>query len=268
MTTSSHAMRAKMPSTFRHGLHVHRRAYQITLMTSFSKAFKPRRSKTVSGLTLIELLVAITVLAVVAVLGWRGLDGIVRSRVALTQEMERTRGIQIAFAQMQRDAANLASQDLLPNRPPLSAGGGRLLFIRKVFAENQTLRLQVVSYRISNGILYRRESIPTRDLATIDLAWQAGGVTNNEQEVALENGVSQMSLRFWQSNANAWQTVDINSPQIFPSVASSPPAQVTQAITPGNLNNPSQPITGLEVTLQMARAADARMVKVFLLGAS
>jgi len=30
-----------------------------------------------AGFTLIELLVAISVLAVVAVLGWRGLDGIV-----------------------------------------------------------------------------------------------------------------------------------------------------------------------------------------------
>lgn len=231
------------------------------------QAFRSNQRKKALGLTLIELLVAITILAVVAVLGWRGLDGIVRSRIALTQEMERTRGIQIAFAQMQRDAANLAPQELLPNRPPLSAGGGRLLFIRKVFTENQPLRLQVVSYRVSNGILYRRESIPTRDLSTIDLAWQAGGVTNSEQEVALENGVSQLGLRVWLSNANAWQTLDINSPQMFPSAASSTSAQVTQAIAPGNANNSSQQITGLEVTLQMARATDARMVKVFLLGA-
>lgn len=257
-----------MRPPFRYGLHVHRRACKITLMSLSLQSLKSNQRKNNLGLTLIELLVAITILAVVAVLGWRGLDGIVRSRIALTQEMERTRGIQIAFAQMQRDAANLAPQELLPNRPPLSAGAGRLLFIRKVFTENQPLRLQVVSYRVSNGTLYRRESIPTRDLSTIDLAWQAGGVTNSEQEVALENGVSQLGLRVWLSNANAWQTLDISSPQIFPSTASSTSAQVTQAIAPGNTSNPSQQITGLEVTLQMARATDARMVKVFLLGAS
>ena len=33
-----------------------------------------------AGFTLIELLVAIGILAMVAVLGWRGLDSIVRSR--------------------------------------------------------------------------------------------------------------------------------------------------------------------------------------------
>jgi general secretion pathway protein J len=40
------------------------------------------RSAAPRGFTLIELLVAITILAIVAVLGWRGLDGIVRARVA------------------------------------------------------------------------------------------------------------------------------------------------------------------------------------------
>jgi general secretion pathway protein J len=34
---------------------------------------------------LVELLVAITIMAVVAVLGWRGLDSIVRARVSLTR---------------------------------------------------------------------------------------------------------------------------------------------------------------------------------------
>jgi general secretion pathway protein J len=222
-----------------------------------------------AGLTLIELLVAITVLAVIAVLGWRGLDSIVRSRIALTQEMERTRGIQIAFAQMERDAANLVPQELSPSRPPLSVGSGRLMFIRKVFSENQPLRLQVVSYRVSNGVLYRRESIPTRDLAALDLAWQAGGGANGEQEVALEGGVEQISLRVWNNNGNAWQSVDVNSPQIFPSSASSTSTQIAQALAsaaPSTSGSASSQLTGLEVTLQMTRSADARMIKVFLLG--
>ena len=38
------------------------------------------------GFTLIELLVAISILAIVAVLGWRGLDAIVRARVSLNED--------------------------------------------------------------------------------------------------------------------------------------------------------------------------------------
>jgi general secretion pathway protein J len=61
------------------------------------------------GFTLIELLVAISILAIVAVLGWRGLDGIVRARIALTEQMEVTRGMQLAFAQMQSDCEHWPS---------------------------------------------------------------------------------------------------------------------------------------------------------------
>jgi general secretion pathway protein J len=227
-----------------------------------------------SGLTLIELLIAITVLAVVAVLGWRGLDSIVRSRIALTEEMERTRGIQLAFAQMERDAANVATAVLSPDRPPLAAGGGRLVFIRRVFTENQPVRLQVVSYRIGNGVLYRRESIPTRDLGQLDLAWQANGAANGEQEVALEDGVDSMSLRVWASNANTWQTVDVNSPQMFPSTTNSAAAQAAQlaqanqAVPATSSTSAATQLSGLEVSLQMTRADNAKMIKVFLLGAS
>ncbi len=57
------------------------------------------------GFTLVELLVAIGILAIVAVLGWRGLDSIVRARIALSAEIESTRGMQLAFAQMQSHAA-------------------------------------------------------------------------------------------------------------------------------------------------------------------
>ena len=124
-----------------------------------------------AGLTLIELLIAITVLAVVAVLGWRGLDSIVRSRIALSADMERTRGVQLAFAQLERDSANIISPEMFPNRAPLVAEQQRLVLIRKVFTENQPVRLQVVTYRVRNGVLSRRESRPTRDLSELETAW-------------------------------------------------------------------------------------------------
>ena len=110
------------------------------------------------GLTLVELLVAISVLGFVAVLGWRGLDSIVRARIALTSDLEQTRGMQLAFAQLQSDCAHLASPSVLPNRIPLAVGQGRLTLVRTVFADNQPSRLQVISYRVNDGVLTRRES--------------------------------------------------------------------------------------------------------------
>ena len=93
----------------------------------------PNTMRRRNGFTLVELLVAISILAIVAVLGWRGLDGIVRARVALTAQMEVTRGMQLAFAQMQSDCEHLAAARILDRRAipagrrrPPDAGAHRL----------------------------------------------------------------------------------------------------------------------------------------------
>jgi general secretion pathway protein J len=210
------------------------------------------------GLTLIELLIAITVLAVVAVLGWRGLDSIVRSRIALTAEMERTRGIQLAFAQMERDCANIISPEMVSNHSPLVAENQRLVLIRKVFTENQPVRVQVVTYRVRDGVLYRRESLPTRDLAELDVAWQVNDESVSRQEVALEAGVSAITVRVWPSNATMWRPVDINAPQMDPTIAPQRPAT-------GPAGAVANVLTGLELSLQLQGASN-KMTKVFLLG--
>ena len=110
------------------------------------------------GLTLVELLVAISVLGFIAVLGWRGLDSIVRARVALTSELEQTRGMQITFAQLQSDCALLADTSSVSNRVPVAVAPDRLMLIRTVFSDNQPSRLQVITYQLKDGALTRRES--------------------------------------------------------------------------------------------------------------
>ena len=124
---------------------------------------------TTRGFTLIELLVAIGILAMVAVLGWRGLDGIVRARSSLTEQMESTRGMQLAFAQLQSDCEHAADASILGRRPFLLQNEGRITLVRTVFNENEPARLQVIAYRLVNGQLLRRESIATRDLVQLVL---------------------------------------------------------------------------------------------------
>jgi len=156
------------------------------------------------GFTLIELLVAISILAILAVLGWRGLDGIVRARIALTEQMEVTRGMQLAFAQLQSDCEHLAARSLLGNRPNLLWDENRLTLVRKVYNENQPTLLEVVSYRVNNGALVRRESRGTRDLAQLDALWQAtasDAPTEAATPVVLQNGLKTMGIQVWQGNA-------------------------------------------------------------------
>ena len=202
------------------------------------------------GLTLIELLVAISVLAFIAVLGWRGLDSIVRARIALTGDLEQTRGMQLAFAQMQSDCAHLASAAVLPDRMPLAAGSDRLTLVRTVFADNQPSRLQVIAYRVKDGVLTRHESAATRDLIELDDLWRAvAGDTDTGQTVVLQSGVDSLTPRLWANGA--WRMgVDMLPP-----------------VAAANMNAGSLAPTGLEVALQL-RGRDTRLLKIFLLGAA
>ncbi|PWF54814.1 PulJ/GspJ family protein [Massilia glaciei] len=201
-----------------------------------------------AGFTLIELLVAISILAIVAVLGWRGLGTIVQARGALTGQMEATRGMQLAFAQMESDLEHLADDKLVNGRPFLLAGDDRLTLVRKTHIENQPTRLQVVAYRLRDGVLARSESNPTGDLIELDALWQAaasgigGGAT-----VPLQANLGAMSLENWEPDG--WRP---SNPNASGAVLRPP---MTGAIVP----------TGLRVSLQVP-GQGAPMVKSFLLG--
>lgn len=194
------------------------------------------------GFTLIELLVAITILAIVAVLGWRGLDSIVRAREVLNLELEHTRGLQLTFAQMHNDCDKIASPATVGNRPVLDARGGRLTMVRMVFTESEPSRVQVVAYRLRDGVLTRRESQPTRDMEVLETAWAAALLdVDSSPPVVLHSSVQGMAMRAWFANGG-WRSPG--------------------APAPGAAQSP----TGLEVALEL-RAGRGRILKNFLLGA-
>lgn len=202
----------------------------------------PKHRPRPRGFTLIELLVAITILAFVAVLGWRGLDGIIRSRDALTTEMAYTRGLQLAFAQLQSDLSSLANSSYLNRRPMIAAENNRITLVRMAMLENEPTRLLVVSYRVrEDGVLVRLESNATRDLRELDTLWQAAlSDTGTSANVVLQSGVQGMTMRYWADN------------QWLPASGTAP---VSGTGVP----------TGLEVTL-MVRGQEVPLVKSYLLG--
>jgi general secretion pathway protein J len=212
------------------------------------------------GFTLIELLVAISILAVVAVLGWRGLDGIMRSRETLTRQLEESRGIQLAFAQMQSDLEHVAGAAMLHDNASLDAASDRLTIIRTVYADNEATRLQIVAYRIQNGVLTRRESVATRNLTLLNSQWTATlSDTDGAPTVALQNNVGNMSIRLWEgmnwrdaaSGGNSSSTVAANQ---------------TTATATSSISLVTGGPSGMEVSLRLGNLATP-LIKVFLLGA-
>ncbi len=223
-----------------------------------------RRPRT-QGLTLVELLVAICVLAFVAVLGWRGLDSITRARAALNSELEQTRGLQLAFAQLQADCANAVDATTLDGRSPLAVDAARVTLARRIQPDALPGMLQLVTWRLRDGVLTREESPATRDLTRLDQYWQfaaAGGAN----PIALRSGLRAMDLRVWTDDGRGWRSWTQVRAQGEPAAA--PLTSRGSLMNPGAGTTAMQtPWSGLEVSLRVEGNV-APMTKVFMLGAT
>ncbi|MEY4206936.1 MAG: hypothetical protein RLZZ20_88 [Pseudomonadota bacterium] len=209
-----------------------------------------------TGFTLIELLVAISVLGFIAVLGWRGLDSITRTREILSRELEQARGLQIALAQWQTDCANVVNADALDGRAPLVIEGARMTLARRVQAEAQPGALQLVTWRVRDGILSREESPPTRDLSALDVWWQTAQ-SGSVPGIRLQQGVRSLALRVWTNDGRGWRRWEPGNSTLTSRAA---------------LMNPQAGSTstqilwrGVEVSLQL-EDRPAPLQKIFMLG--
>lgn len=183
--------------------------------------------------TLVEMLVAIGILALIAALGWRSLDSMLRSRVALTDSMQHTRALQRTFAQLQDDCANIASPDAIGQFARMRIESGRFGLIRNVFEEGQASKLQAVVYQVDGAILRRRESYASRDLQMLARFLQQPNV-GAARDTALLNGVPAIVVRTWSDGWRADVPVDAS-------------------------------VTGVEMTL-MLPSGDGQISRLFMLG--
>ena len=210
-----------------------------------------------SGLTLVELLVAIAVLAFISILGWRGLDTITRSRAALNDELAQTRSLQLTFAQLEIDCANLVDANTLAGTQPLLVDANRITLARRWQPEAQAGALQLVTWRWRDGVLTREETVPTRDLNQLQRDWQTAQ-NGSATAIKLLSGVQQMVPRVWTDDGLGWRAwQQMSQPIVSRGSLMSPQTGTTATQTVWR---------GLEVSLlQPGRAAS--MTKIFMLGA-
>ncbi|WP_454723545.1 MULTISPECIES: PulJ/GspJ family protein [Cupriavidus] len=124
------------------------------------------------GFTLLEMLVAITLLAVIAVIAWRGLDAMTRSRERLTDHDQRLDTLKLLYGQFQSDCEHLSSPALL-QRSPVEIGNGELLMVRDRRDEGRPTQWQVVAYRLDGNTVVRAASPPADSRGAVQSALQA-----------------------------------------------------------------------------------------------
>lgn len=163
------------------------------------------RGKAARGFTLIELMIAITILAVVAVLSWRGLDQIIRGREAIANVMSNERVLAQTFDQLGSDARAACTDDDAGGNA-IVIGDGMLQIVRWLYAPGRAPRLQVVRYVLDARQLFRLASPPVASVAELH-ATMAASVPPGQSDtgggwsrVALMHGVSAMRSRAWIDN--------------------------------------------------------------------
>ena len=120
-------------------------------MSSLSRPVeKPAASRlntrALGGFTLIELLVAISIMALMAVLSWRGLDGMARAQTQTSQRSDEVLTLQAGLAQWKLDLDMLSKT---PNVMPLEWDGRVLRMTRRTAVMGDGL--QVVAWSRRNG---------------------------------------------------------------------------------------------------------------------
>ena len=125
------------------------------------------------GFTLIELLVAITLMAVMAGLGWRGLDGLMRSRDINQTRVDQTAIMQTVLAQWRSDLDHMTSVPSISDAG-LAWDGQTLRVTRRAstpLLDGSDAGLWVVAWTRRDGLWWRWQSPALLDRRSLLEAW-------------------------------------------------------------------------------------------------
>ena len=72
------------------------------------------RARSATGFTLVEVLVAMMIMSVIAIMSWQGVDGIVRTRTASEQKLEQMLRLNTVLAQWEQDLTSVQDSYQVP----------------------------------------------------------------------------------------------------------------------------------------------------------
>lgn len=216
---------------------------------------RPARLAT-RGFTLIELMIAIAILAVVAILAWRGLDQIMRGRDKVTAAMKDERVFAQMFDQMRIDA-RLAATDDEAGQPAIGVAGNTLQIVRELDVPGVAPRLQVVRYRIAGGRVVRYASPPIDDTNRLRTMLKDSSV-EGWSWVALMGGVGAIDAKLYVPRVG-WTTNLQTADEAL--------AQNNDALKVPQIGNapPARAVTGLQVSIG-ATSLRVPVTRIFLVG--
>lgn len=162
------------------------------------------------GFTLVELLVALVVMALLALLSWRGLDGMTQVQSQTQSHTDGVLALQAGLAQWQTDLDAISLQTNVPGVSGLTYDGNLLRLTRRYaedgdksdkFEKSDSIRVVAWSQRVSEEKTswLRWQSAPLKTRAELQAAWlQAATWAKEGNESDRKREVSVAAIDKWQ----------------------------------------------------------------------
>jgi general secretion pathway protein J len=172
------------------------------------------------GFTLVEVLVALVVMAIMSLMAWQGVDGIARTREASETRLAQTMRLQTVVAQWEQDLASLQQSAAVP---ALTCDGQSVRLTRRTDGG-----LQVVAWSLrpdNTGSTWQRWAGPAVTTTTaLQNSWfstqQFQG--NETGQLRALSGIDQWQVYFYQGNA--WANCQSTGNVVTPATPASGPA--------------------------------------------
>ena len=175
------------------------------------------------GFTLVEVLVALLLMAILSAMAWQGLDGVLRARDASRESIDRTTRLATVLSQWEQDLQAVHDTGVVP---PLTFDGQTLRLTRRVDDG-----VALVAWSVRSGVWQRWAGAGLQRAGLLQQAWLASQqfLGNEPGQLTVADGASEWQLYFY--FGNAWSNAQSTGNLITPPVVTAPGVpQVGQAL--------------------------------------
>lgn len=125
--------------------------------------------KSSQGFTLIEVMIALIIMAIIGIMSWRGLDGSLRSKEVIERHIEEHQAIQTLINYWQKDCRSLTTG--IDSEIPNFVKGNKNFWLIKHVSSMSAQGWQIIGYTNTNNKIQRLQSAVYPSKNDLEVQW-------------------------------------------------------------------------------------------------